>query len=793
MKTKLRYLCMGQTLVALTLNLALLQSAKAYSFTNTGALNTARFTHTATLLPNGQVMVAGGWNPSFGMVAGSESYASASGLWTTNGDLATSRTDHTATLLANGKVLVTGGDDFSGALASTELYDSASGIWATTGSMTNARTGHTATLLQNGKVLVAGGYDFVQGYISPCELYDPVAGAWANTGALNNTRIRHTATLLTNGQVLAVGGEGSGICELYDPVTGQWTNTGSTQVPRQQHTATLLPDGQVLVAGGSGDNSSELYDPVTGMWTTTSAMNVTRVAPTATLLPNGQVLVAGGYSDYNSTNVFSSTELYDPGSGMWATNVDMISARGQQTATLLPNGNVLMAGGDDGANAVAIAELYFSPPPPPSPPSPGVWTATGALTNAPYLHTATLLPNGKALVCGGSDNSGHASAGVQLYDPATGAWTSTNTMGKARFGHTATVLPSGKLLVAGGIINYDSFSLVQTVELFNPTNGTWTTTGALKNPRYGHTATLLASGKVLVAGGMGTNGSNVNLTNLYTSELYDPDAGVWTASGVIAAPHDGPTATLLPNGKVLVAGGATPSGGTSAAELYDPASGLWTTMGPMTINRQAHAATLLANGMVLVAGGDTVNGMFIQTLQSAEIYDPTTGAWTAIASMQGTHHYHTLTLLPSGLVLLAGTSQYYDPTNTAELYDPASGQWTVAARMNFPRTQHTATLLPSGKVLAAGGFIATAELYDATATAAVILLNLTKLPDGAFQVTWTNAPASTNIVLSTTNPTQPLAAWTVLGGVSETSAGHFQCTDTQATNSIRRFYRVRSP
>jgi len=216
-------------------------------------------------------------------------------------------------------------------------------------------------------------------------------------------------------------------------------------------------------------------------------------------------------------------------------------------------------------------------------------------------------------------------------------------------------------------------------------------------------------------------------------------------------------------------------------------------MGPMTINRQAHAATLLTNGMVLVAGGETVNGMFIQTVNSAELYNPATGTWTATGSMQGTHDHHTLTLLPNGLVLLAGTSQYYNPTNTAELYDPASGQWTVAARMNFPRTQHTATLLPSGKVLAVGGFIATAELFDSTATSAIVLLNPTKLPDRAFQFAWLNAPGSSNVVLAATNLAMPLSAWTVLGGATETSAGHFQFTDTQAANHAIRFYRVRSP
>jgi N-acetylneuraminic acid mutarotase len=565
----------------------------------------------------------------------------------------------------------------------------------------------------------------------------------------------------------------------------------------------LLPNGQVLVAGGSGDNTSELYNPTNEMWTITGAMSTNRIAPTATLLPNGQVLVAGGYGDYTDTNVFSSTELYDPASEIWTTNVDMVSMRAQQTATLLPNGNVLMAGGIDGTNAVAVAELYYAPPPPPSP---GMWTLTGSLTNALSLHTATLLPNGRVLVAGGADNNGNASATAQLYDPATGTWTGTNAMGKARYAHTATLLPNGKVLVVGGTTNqYDptSASLVQTVELFNPANSTWTTTGALKNPRFYHTATLLANGKVLVTGGINTNSYPTSILN--SSELYDPATGLWTTNGPLRWARYSHTATLLPSGKVLVAGGQVTNATlvTGTAELYDPATGMWTATGFMPYPLAYHTATLLPNGQVLVAGGDidigSIGGIGLYPVLFAELYDPATELWTETTSSHVVHDHHTATLLTNGVVLIAGGgAQFGSNTNCAELYEPFTQTWTQAASMKTPRQYHTATLLPNGQVLAAGGsgnngLLASAELYNSVLIVPIILINPTKLAGGAFQFVWNNTPGSTNVVLATTNLATALSNWTLLGGATESPAGHFQFTDPQAANNSKRFYRVRSP
>jgi N-acetylneuraminic acid mutarotase len=234
--------------------------------------------------------------------------------------------------------------------------------------MVEGHGGHTAVLLLDGTVLVAGGCCDASGsFVTSAELYDPSSGSWSSTGNMIEVRADAAITLLRDGRVLATGGQyfGLGTAELYDPSSGTWSATGSMAEGRIGHAAALLPDGTVLVAGGYTNDSSgnfatmlasaELYDPGSGTWTATGNMIEARADHTATSLPDGTVLVAGG-SEFNSLTNFASTELYDPSSGTWTSNASMIEARAYHAATLLLNGKVLVAGGRDSGGG--ISELY---------------------------------------------------------------------------------------------------------------------------------------------------------------------------------------------------------------------------------------------------------------------------------------------------------------------------------------------------------------------------------------------------------------------------------------------------
>ena len=351
------------------------------------------------------------------------------------------------------------------------LTVNSTGLWTMTGAMSTVRAYHTATVLPNGKVLVAGGND--NSSTSPArfsaELYDPTSGTWTTTGSMNTKRAFHTATLLPNGKVLVTGGDSGtgGIpnAELYDPATGIWSTTSSMNSARAEHSATLLPDGKVLVAGGyryraaqvagSVVASAEIYDPTTGTWTTTGSMTDARCGTTATLLPNGKVLVAGGFAYTTYGICLSSAELYDPSTRTWTTTDSMHKARNYHTATLLSNGKVLAAGGNDGISGISSAELYN--------PATGKWTATGAMATERNAPAATLLPDGKVLVVGGHASSGALSS-AELYDPVNGIWTTTDSMHKARYYHTITLLSNGKVLAAGG---HDGNLIISSEETYS--------------------------------------------------------------------------------------------------------------------------------------------------------------------------------------------------------------------------------------------------------------------------------------------------------------------------------------
>jgi hypothetical protein len=357
------------------------------------------------------------------------------------------------------------------------------------------------------------------------------AAAWSATGSMTTARGGFSTTLLRDGRVLVAGGDelvegvDTASAEVFDPDSATWTATGSMATPRSGHTATLLPDGRVLVAGGGRQAdqytrlaSAELYDPRTGSWSATGKMAAPRSGATATLLPDGRVLVTGGKKTFGgSERGTASAEIYDPGTGTWIPTASMLTEHFGHSATLLRDGTVLVAGGACcGATPepVATVELYD--------PGSGTWTATHSMGQPRVGLTATLLLDGNVLVTGGYDPGRGQLASAELYDPSPGTWTSTATMGTTGMGFSATLLLDGRVLAAGG---YDFHADVSgygaplaTAELYDPGSGTWTATVAMLRPSADVGATLLQDGRVLVfVVGGDRNGTSV--------ELYDPGSG----------------------------------------------------------------------------------------------------------------------------------------------------------------------------------------------------------------------------------------------------------------------------
>jgi Galactose oxidase, central domain len=370
-----------------------------------------------------------------------------------------------------------------------------------------------------------------------------------------------------------------------------------------------------------------------------------------------------------------------------------------------------------------VATPTVAVPSPTSSPTPvvysGVFTPTASMTTARNGHTATLLPNGLVLIAGGQEYSGAALASAELYDPATGSFKLTGSMHAARTMHTATLLLDGRVLIAGGgktipspapeapsIMGLACCEPVTSAELYDPATGTFTVAGNMTVSRFpSMTATLLMDGRVLFAGGHAVLADGSMGEALASAELYDPASGTFRATGSMTVARYGHSATLLQNGQVLVAGGqAGPQGSNSmSAELYDPASGTFRPTGNLDGNGDAyHTATLLTNGWVLIVGeGDYDN------LSHPELYIPERtgsglpGAFVPTSTTAG-RFTATATLLADGRVLVAGGTLGGNLAS-AVLFDPVTQTFAATRSLSVPRHGQTATLLNDGRVLIAGG------------------------------------------------------------------------------------------
>jgi hypothetical protein len=368
------------------------------------------------------------------------------------------------------------------------------------------------------------------------------------------------------------------------------------------------------------------------------------------------------------------------------------------------------------------AQIAVGPPAPtPSPtPTPDLapgfsWTGSPTVNDDGFIgDTATPLADGRILIAGG------CSTDAQLYDPATGAFSPTGSLAQVRASTTATLLHDGRVLFAGG---YNcgpggQDGMWASAELYDPTTRTFSPTGSMAAPRSQHTATLLADGRVLVAGGMTmpspSTAVGITLVSyrtvetdsfLASAEIYDPVTGTFSKTDSMSTPHRGHTATLLGDGRVLVIGnGGESSPAGTVADVFDPATGKFTRTGSMKYGRWLHTATLLADGRVLIVGGRTPKDS-VRT--SAEIYDPRSGRFSSAGSMDEGRQQHTATRLPDGRVLITAgywsDGQKWRVLSSAEMFDPATGNFSPIGSIGTPREGHNAVLLDDGRVLIVGG------------------------------------------------------------------------------------------
>jgi N-acetylneuraminic acid mutarotase len=342
-------------------------------------------------------------------------------------------------------------------------------------------------------------------------------GSFAATDALHDGgRQRHEALRLPDGRVLVIGGSGANgasttndkaTVEAYEPTTETWSALPSMAQRRVWCRVRRLPDGRVLAIGG-GDyqsvwSSTEVWDPANpGAWTAGPSMNVARHDPVAVTLADGRILVAGGWpsTDASSSSPHTSAEVFDPATGVWSMAGSMVFRRSSPASVLLADGRVLVTGGHDGASngyqGTTQCQLYD--------PATGTWAAAASMGTAREAHRAVRLHDGRVLVVGGGANaSGAYVQSTEIYDPAADAWTSTGSVLAGGSEPTLTLLADGSVLAAGGIVGNGAIWQPSTgAALFQPATSTWTALGtSLVHGRWSHTATLLADGRVLLAGG----------------------------------------------------------------------------------------------------------------------------------------------------------------------------------------------------------------------------------------------------------------------------------------------------
>ncbi|GAC1473834.1 MAG: hypothetical protein PVSMB3_09720 [Candidatus Dormibacteraceae bacterium] len=601
------------------------------TWTTAAPMLTQRWSPHSVLLADGRVLVAGGNSSvnagTFPFLTSAEIYDPVANVWSSAGEIPTNGYGSAAlSALGNGTVLAAGGGEDGRPTSSALLFDPSSRSWSKTGTMAHARSRANAMPRPDGSVLVVGGQGASGQPLTSTERFDPVSGQWVvMPSSLMTSRLDQSAIPLNDGRIFITawpdfvfGHWSTADVQIFDPrVAG--TSPSMSQAPAPLGTWSGMPE----IAAPFGN-----YSPAGGGFSSTA---------TATPLNDGRILLIGTAPAAATQCLFAcadgiSAAIYNPangGSSLTATPTTITSYG--FTATLLANGKVLVVGGG--------AELYD--------PSTDRWSTAGPVLVARIGHAATLLADGRVLVAGGLSRPPDPTAGydrlasVNVYDPKSNNWSDAPalpfTLGDA--GDTATLLRDGRVLVIGSN---------KSASLFDPKANRWSAVATLAEPaQLPHTAIVLPDGRVLILGSCAARPS-FNCDRFATPQLFDPATDSWSRAAPMLNGREAFSATLLANGHVLVAGGYGPESVVTSGEVYDPTANRWAATADMKLARAGHIATLLRNGSVLVIGG-----FFLGNMRSAELYTPPPMAKAPAKSGSGSQLAWLNAPLVCGAVLLA--------------------------------------------------------------------------------------------------------------------------------------------
>jgi N-acetylneuraminic acid mutarotase len=504
---------------------------------------------------------------------------------------------------------------------------------------------------------------------------------------------------------------------------GLWNgNPRTTNFVSSTELTVSIPASDLTTAG---DNNFAVMTPAPGGGTSTTTV-ISVVNPQPVLVQLLPPSVVAGSPDFlltvNGTDFINGIQLLWNGSPRASTFVNST-----QFTALIPAADVASPGGveisarnpapalaDASTAGFTVTGAPFAPGG--SEEFSNSWRVTGPLNIGRTALTATRLQNGAVLITGGhalfaDGQIGSPLAASELFDPVTGTWQVAGNMQIARVGHSATFVPwldvsgspvDGLVLVIGGDSG-GGLSAARTAEMFSARDRRWRSIEAPLFGHIGHTATLLADGRVLVVGGEDGSGAVTSAV-----EIYDPRTGLWTAVASLNTPRSAHTAELLNDGRVMIIGGRNLTSSLTSIEIFDPGSGSWSESAPLGLARNGHTSTLLADGRVLVAGGATES-----TAATAELFDPLSGKWTDAGKLNAGRSGHVAATLADGRILIGGGQDSDGNILTScETFDPRTGKWTSAARLNYSRTGHAALVLENGRILVAGGRTGTSKSRD---------------------------------------------------------------------------------